>query len=370
MLAGGGRRHGLSVATLHSTSPACRRHRTGQVLGDLRVDRARPVRHRVVLRDLGEQRGAVPRRAHQLRARREPTQAHHSCDARATQPHPAVQLGNGERPGCPQARTTPRPRTQPHRAPARHRGGAARACSSAVRQGPQALMRPRAHALSSASAAMRRYVVHLPPAARAPASERPPLTHVCVLSSLCECAESYTLPRARAAVQSARVQSDGVPPRGLPRSPADTAMGACPLPARPRPPIHRPRRPAGRKPAARCAAALLVAAGARRSRRARKTGAPVTVMSPSGSTTMTWSREADAVSVARGSTASGRRPDHALCTSERRTCAAAASALGAGPARSGRRGLLAGRPPKWGALSDPGHDGRPASSGTILNREI
>lgn len=47
--------------------------------------------------------------------------------------------------------------------------------------------------------------------------------------------------------------------------------------------------------------------------------APVTVMRPSGSWVTMWSREAEAVSLALGSTARGRRPLQALCTSLRRT---------------------------------------------------
>ncbi len=46
---------------------------------------------------------------------------------------------------------------------------------------------------------------------------------------------------------------------------------------------------------------------------------PVTVMRPSGSWVTMWSREAEAVSFALGSTARGRSPLQALCTSLRRT---------------------------------------------------
>lgn len=54
---------------------------------------------------------------------------------------------------------------------------------------------------------------------------------------------------------------------------------------------------------------------------------PVTVIKPSGSWVTMWSREAEAVSLALGSTARGRNPLQALCTSLRRTSTVRYSAM-------------------------------------------
>lgn len=95
----GRRRRAPGGAAPRSAPPVRPRPRTGQVLGDLRVDRARPVRHRVVLRDLGEQRGAVPRRAHQLHAARDAKSGSllGRCSRHAAPPR--VRSGNGETSG-------------------------------------------------------------------------------------------------------------------------------------------------------------------------------------------------------------------------------------------------------------------------------